>query len=112
MTKSTNKLISVAGIAVLTTLIIDTTVDVLTGRLIPSTSRVQEGYVKPRDVSVFVKDNDTSDGERLPETYMKVGTNTYVLRYDTHNRPLLSEYDVLPSTPSRVVVKEQFELLK
>ena len=62
---------------------------------IPNVRDVQSGYVSPLDIKVRCEDLDKSDGKSFPETYVDIGGKSYILRYDSENKPTLMEYDAL-----------------
>jgi len=68
---------------------------------IPKTEQVQQGYVAPNKIKIECKNWDTTDS--LPETYMKIGGKSYILREDSLGKPIISDYEIIPG---RVIPKE------
>lgn len=63
-----------------------------TANKIPSTSKVQQGFIAPNKLEVKCED---LDGNGELETQIKIGAKTYLLR-DVEGQPVLSEYEVKP----------------
>jgi hypothetical protein len=62
-------------------------------RVIPSKSKVQDGFVAPSKIEILCGDLD-KNGE--PETLMKIGTKHYLLR-EVSGKPVISTYEVKPA---------------
>ncbi|MCD4760131.1 hypothetical protein K8R33_04560 [archaeon] len=63
------------------------------GRSIPSERQVQQGFIAPNKLEIQCKD---LDGNGEPETIIKIGEESYLLR-DVDGKPVLSAYEVKPA---------------
>ena len=75
----------------------------LSPKIIPSTEKVQSGFIAPSKLEVKLTDLD-KNGEQ--ETVLKIGNKQYLLR-EVDGQPTLSEYLVKPAeiTPAQIQYK-------
>jgi len=60
----------------------------------PKEETVQEGFIAPSDLEIKLEDLD-HNGE--PETIIRVGEETYLLKYDQEGKPTIQSYELKPA---------------
>lgn len=70
-------------------------------RRIPTTEKVQAGYVVPSKLEIECKD---LDGNGEVETIIKVDGKSYLLKYNSQKMPLIQPYEI---KPAEVIPKQE-----
>lgn len=88
---------SIGGIiGTITGFVLGTSIGLVTAnssaRLIPRIEKVEQGYIAPSKLEIQCKD---LDGNGIPETIMKIGNKSYLLR-EVNGKPVISEYKIKP----------------
>ena len=62
---------------------------------------MQEGYIIPSKLEIKLEDIDNNGQE---ETLMNYDGNSYLLQLDQNGKPVIREYEVIPSTIKLIIL--------
>ena len=71
----------------------------------PQVKQVQNGFIPPSEIEIICEDLDKSDGSGLPETYININDEQYILIENLEGEPQIKKYDIIPQKiiPNRII---------